>query len=110
MPNVPYLDTQHMKNGMLGTYDQFGMSSITPGAAVVNCSCWIVVRTVQAWTSQLNDPPMVTEDGIDTSEWPQNNLIVAISSDRGLCGGEKVCTHVSYSLSLRLLLEQRLLH
>ncbi|CAM9576939.1 unnamed protein product [Scytosiphon promiscuus] len=40
-----------------------------------------------AWTAQLNEPPMVTEDGIDTSAWPQNNLIVAISSDRGLCGG-----------------------
>lgn len=46
-------------------------------------------RSLQAWTAQLNDPPMVTEDGIDTSEWPQNNLIVAISSDRGLCGGEE---------------------
>lgn len=49
-----------------------------------------VLSVVQAWTSQLNDPPMVTEDGIDTSGWPQNNLIVAISSDRGLCGGEKI--------------------
>lgn len=43
---------------------------------------------LQKWTDQLTEPPMVTEDGIDTSEWPQKNLIVAISSDRGLCGGE----------------------
>ncbi|CAM9630201.1 unnamed protein product [Laminaria digitata] len=40
-----------------------------------------------AWTSELNDPPQVTEDGIDTSGWPKKNLIVAITSDRGLCGG-----------------------
>lgn len=46
------------------------------------------VDPLQAWTAQLTEPPMVTEDGIDTSEWPQKNLIVAISSDRGLCGGE----------------------
>ncbi|CAM9514454.1 unnamed protein product [Sphacelaria rigidula] len=39
------------------------------------------------WTKEINDPPQVTEDGIDTSGWPQKNLIVAITSDRGLCGG-----------------------
>lgn len=43
---------------------------------------------LQAWTSELNDPPQVTENGVDTSGWPKKNLIVAITSDRGLCGGE----------------------
>lgn len=37
----------------------------------------------------LTEPPLVTDDGVDTSGWPQKNLIVAISSDRGLCGGEE---------------------
>lgn len=50
----------------------------------------------QAWTAELNEPPMVTEDGIDTSGWPQKNLIVAISSDRGLCGGENCTTTLVY--------------
>ncbi|CAN0269878.1 unnamed protein product [Ascophyllum nodosum] len=40
-----------------------------------------------AWSAELCDPPQITENGIDTSKWPQKNLIVAISSDRGLCGG-----------------------
>lgn len=44
--------------------------------------------SLQAWSAKLSDPPQITEEDIDTSKWPQNNLIVAISSDRGLCGGK----------------------
>ena len=45
-------------------------------------------NAAQAWSAELCDPPQITENGIDTSKWPQKNLIVAISSDRGLCGGK----------------------
>lgn len=58
-------------------------AGVTPCVDFFSLPCF-----VQAWTAQLNEPPMVTEDGVDTSEWPQKNLIVAISSDRGLCGGK----------------------
>lgn len=49
-----------------------------------------------AWSAELSEPAQITEDGIDTSNWPQKNLVVAISSDRGLCGG--VNTFVTRSI------------
>lgn len=38
------------------------------------------------WAATLSPPSMAVED-LDTTAWPQTNLVVAISTDKGLCGG-----------------------
>lgn len=44
------------------------------------------VRPFNAFATTLCGDPVPCE-GLDTSEWPSKNLIVAVSSDKGLCGG-----------------------
>ncbi|CAM9203703.1 unnamed protein product [Choristocarpus tenellus] len=39
------------------------------------------------WTEAISTDCVLLEEGVDTSSWPQKNLLVAITSDRGLCGG-----------------------
>ncbi|CAM9360984.1 unnamed protein product [Discosporangium mesarthrocarpum] len=44
-------------------------------------------RPFNKWAENISEDPITIEEGVDTSTWPQKNLIVAVTSDRGLCGG-----------------------
>lgn len=47
-----------------------------------------VAKSFVAWTEKLSAPAMPFEDmTADLSAMPEKNLIIAISSDKGLCGG-----------------------
>src|SRR5690554_3015988 len=39
-----------------------------------------------AFTSSISAPPVPLEE-VDVNEFPENNLFVALTTDRGLCGG-----------------------
>ena len=44
------------------------------------------VKPFNEFAKTLCGPPVLCED-LDVSEWPEKNLVVAVSSDKGLCGG-----------------------
>lgn len=45
-----------------------------------------VAKPFNVWTTRLLAPPVPLED-LSTDDWPEKNLIVPVTSDRGLCGG-----------------------
>jgi len=46
-----------------------------------------VARKFSAWTSMLSEKATPFEDITSAEAYPQKNVVVAISSDKGLCGG-----------------------
>lgn len=56
-----------------------------------------VSKKFSAWTSMLSEPATPFEEITDVSGFPDNNTIIAISSDKGLCGG----VHSAIARSIR---------
>ena len=46
-----------------------------------------VAKPFGAWTERMGGEAPIMEEIEDVSEWPQTNLFVPITSDKGLCGG-----------------------